>query len=78
VSPFTLVDIAAILSAVAALGSCVVGWSNMRRIQEVHLSVNSRLDQLLAVTKAKAYENGMAEQRARHLEDNPGIAERKL
>ena len=53
----------------AALGSCVVGWSNRARIQEVHLSLNSRLDQLLEVTRLEAYKSGVATQKQIHLEE---------
>ena len=62
----------------AALGSCVVGWSNRSRIQEVHLSLNSRLDQLLEVTRSEAYKTGVARQKQIHLEEKSGIPEREL
>ena len=53
------------LAAVVAAGAAVIGavrsFFNARAIQEVHLSVNSRLDQLLNATSAKAHSDGVVE-----------------
>ncbi len=36
-----------------ALAAFVVGWWNKNAIQNVHLSINSRMDQLLAAANAQ-------------------------
>ena len=62
---------AVLIAAIVATGpiflgiaNIYVGWFNSRKIKEVHLSMNSRLDQLLSATKATAHAEGMADQRA--------------
>ncbi len=59
----SLSEIASIITAVAALGACVLGWMNKGKIQEVHLSINSRMDQLLLEARAAAHAAGATEQR---------------
>jgi hypothetical protein len=58
-------QIAAIISAVAALGAVCMSWRNSRKIQSVHVSINSRMDELLRVTglaeRARGIEEGRAE-----------------
>ncbi len=55
-------EIASILTALAALGACVLSWINRGKIQEVHLSINSRMDELLREAKAAAHAAGAAQQ----------------
>jgi len=49
-----MADIAAIISALAALGAFAVSVINAVKIKQVHVSINSRMDQLLS-------ERGIAE-----------------
>jgi len=44
------------------LAGVFVSLHNKRAIQEVHKSTNSRLDQLVKVTKSEAHAAGMKEQ----------------
>ncbi len=56
-----------IVLAVAVLPSLtagIVGWLVQRKVNEVHLSVNSRLDLLLQTASALARAEGLAEGRA--------------
>lgn len=50
--------------SIAAVGAAVaawLGWHNRKQIQEVHLSVNSRLDELLKTTKEHEHALGRQE-----------------
>lgn len=42
-----LSGIASLISAIAAIGAVLMSLRNGRKIQEVHISINSRMDQLL-------------------------------
>ena len=42
-----LPDIERLISSLAALGAVVMGFINRKSIKEVHVSLNSRLDQML-------------------------------
>jgi|HubBroStandDraft_1064217.scaffolds.fasta_scaffold09885_4 hypothetical protein len=52
------------IAATAALSSLLASLRNGRKIQDVHLTMNSRLDELLAATKAQAFAEGQEHQRA--------------
>jgi len=56
-----------ILSALGAVGAVALGFLNRSKIQEIHLTMNSRMDQLLAVSTqaamAEGHAAGMAEQK---------------
>jgi hypothetical protein len=54
-------EIAHTMSAVGAFLAALLGWSNRKKIQEVHLTVNSRLDELIKTTKEKAHAEGRVE-----------------
>jgi hypothetical protein len=58
-----LAEIAQIITATAALGAVLVSLHNSRKIQEVHLSINSRMDQLLKAAEQAAHAAGAAEAR---------------
>ncbi len=60
----SLSEIASLITAMAALGGCTLGWLNRGKIQEVHLSINSRMDQLLKEARAAAHAAGADQQRA--------------
>jgi hypothetical protein len=64
-------DLAAItqlFTAIAALGAVLASIHNSRKIQEIHLSINSRMDQLLQETAKAQRAAGAKEER-----DNPTI-----
>jgi hypothetical protein len=50
-----------ILSALGGLGAVVTSWMNKSKIQEVHLTVNGRLTELLEKTRIVAHAEGRAE-----------------
>jgi len=54
--------IAATPPTLVGLAGVIVSLNNKRAIQEVHKSTNSRLDQLVAVTKTEAHAAGMKEE----------------
>jgi hypothetical protein len=61
-----MMDYSHIPSYIAALGSIaamITSLINRAKIQEVHLSVNSRLTELLKATKAASHAEGLAEGR---------------
>jgi hypothetical protein len=53
-----------VLIAVGALGAAVFGWLAKRAIQEVHVSLNSRLTQLMEQTQKAARAEGRDSMRA--------------
>lgn len=63
-------DCAAIVAAVAAIAATVKSWANGKSIQIVHLLINSRLDQLLAVSVEDAKKQGAEDARRELLGDN--------
>jgi hypothetical protein len=58
----SVTDIGSIITAIAAVGACILSWRNAGKIQEVHLSINSRMDELLKEAKAAAHAAGVAQQ----------------
>jgi hypothetical protein len=65
---------AEIIALVGALGSLLAAFAafvasirNGQKIQEVHLSINSRMDQLLEASSAAARAAGINEEKARML-----------
>lgn len=46
--------------ATAAL-ALYASWRNGQEIQEIHISINSRMDELLALTKKAAHAEGVIE-----------------
>lgn len=59
----SLSEMASVFTAAAALGACILGWMNRGKIQEVHLSINSRMDELLREARAAAHAAGVTQQR---------------
>jgi hypothetical protein len=49
------------LTAIAAIGACLISWRNRSAIQDVHVSINSRMDELLRVTAQASRAEGVAE-----------------
>lgn len=60
-----LAEIAQILTALAAVGAVISSWRNSRKIEAVHISINSRMDQLLESTGAAMKAQGIQEERDR-------------
>jgi len=50
--------VTAFATAFAAIAAAVISWRNGTRIHEVHLSLNSRLDTLLSVTREAGVASG--------------------
>ncbi len=50
-----------LITALAAIGGVAMGIRNSGKIQEVHLSINSRMEQLLQASKEAAHAAGKAE-----------------
>ena len=53
--------ITSVITLITALVGVVKGFQNASKIQEVHLSINSRMDQLLAASKAESHLEGKAQ-----------------
>jgi hypothetical protein len=53
-----------LMPVVAATAAAVLSWANNRKITNVHLQINSRMDELLAAAKAAALVEGRVEGRA--------------
>lgn len=63
-----------VITAVFSFLTAVLGYLNRRTIQEVHYTMNSRLDSLLIATQAVAHAAGMKDQRD---QDNAALAASK-
>jgi hypothetical protein len=57
-------DIERLTAAVCALGALILGITNSNKIKEVHISINSRMDQLLKATGEAAKAAGAAQERS--------------
>jgi hypothetical protein len=57
--------IAALIGAIAGLGGFIGSMHNSKKISEVHLSINSRMDQLLEERGMTSRALGVEEERAR-------------
>ncbi len=58
----TLQIIANLFVPAAALLAAFLSWRNRAAIREVHLTMNSRLDQLIETTKVSSFAEGRASQ----------------
>ncbi len=54
-----IADIALLLTALAALGALAVSIVNMFQINTVHVSINSRMTELLALTQKASRAEGL-------------------
>lgn len=61
----TFGEAAQIVTAAAALGAWVISLRNGKRIHEIHLSINSRMDELLKITGEERHAAGVQEERSR-------------
>jgi hypothetical protein len=71
----TVLDkIASITGAIGAIGAVIVSYLNFRKIGEVHIQINSRMDQLLKTTgllgKAEGKVEGKAEEKQAQAKKN--------
>ena len=73
------IDIDLLFKAIIGICACVAAfqsWRNKRAIQEVHVLINHRLDQLLAATGSSEHAAGMqAERDAQAQRDEPPFNE---
>lgn len=60
----TTMEVADIVIAVSAVGGLALSIFNYRKIEEVHILVNSRLSELLALTSASSHAAGKLEGQA--------------
>lgn len=58
-------EVAEMITALAAVGAVIMGVRNGHKIQEVKITIDGRMEQLLAVTKSEAHAAGTAEERER-------------
>lgn len=56
-----IAPVSSAVAALAAVGAAVSSWRNRRAIQEVHISINSRMDTLLALTAKASHAEGVIE-----------------
>lgn len=55
--------VVSVLTAITALGGLFMGIFNSRKIKEVHISINSRMDQLLAARGLASMAEGVEQGR---------------
>jgi hypothetical protein len=58
--------IVAVATLITAIGALIVGIMNAWRISDVHVSINSRMDQLLKSHGQEMKAEGVAQERATH------------
>ena len=61
-------DIIRILTGLASLGAVIMGIINSRKIKEVHISINSRMDQMLQMRGEASKAEGVAQERNDNLQ----------
>jgi len=57
--------IVSVATLVTAVGAVVIGIINSNRINDVHISINSRMDELLKTSNVAAHAAGVKEERDR-------------
>jgi hypothetical protein len=55
--------IAATPPTIAAGGALLLGWLNRQKLTQIHVDVNSRITQLLKLTKKSSYAEGIKDQK---------------
>ena len=58
-------DIIQLITALAALAAVGLSWVNRKHIQEIHLLINSRMDQLLKLTGEAQHALGVKQEAER-------------
>lgn len=66
---------ALVISALASVGALVLSFMNRNSIMQVHLLINSRLDQLLKSTADLAHASGVKEEQDRPKDKKKGLSE---
>ncbi len=64
-------EIGIIVSALASLGAVIFSMINRSKLQELHVSLNSRLTELLEVSEKAAHAAGKAEAEATERQSKP-------
>ncbi len=59
----TFTELALLLNASAAVGAMIMSIRNGRKIQNVHVDLNSRLSELLKITHDSAFSAGIKQER---------------
>lgn len=54
----TITAVAACIAAIAGVAGAIRSFFNGSKLQEIHLSTNSRLDQLVSASNARAFSAG--------------------
>ena len=57
-------EVAQLVTAVSAVSAVLMSYRNSRKIEQVHVSINSRMDQLLKTNGDAMKAAGVAEERA--------------
>jgi hypothetical protein len=65
--PVKIALIVATAPTIAAVGAVILGIVNKGGIKEMHMTMNSRLDQLLASVKDKAFADGVKSEQDRRV-----------
>ena len=59
----TFGELAELVTAACALGALVMSYINSRKIQDVHVSIDGRMDELLRATSAEQFAAGGKDER---------------
>jgi hypothetical protein len=59
----TWTEASQLITAAAAIGAVLMSYRNSRKIESVHVSINSRMDQLLEATGAAKLAEGAQQER---------------
>ena len=62
--------LSSLIGAIGALIAAVISWKNLKKIAEVHVQINSRMDQLLRTTGLLGEAEGQARERKERGEAN--------
>jgi hypothetical protein len=63
--PIQIAIIVSVPPTIVSLGACITAVKARKAIKEVHISLNSRLDQLIALTKKTAFAEGVQHEQER-------------
>lgn len=68
-------DVLRVCTAIAAVTAAIISFRAGRQIQEVRISINSRMDDLLKLTASSAHAEGVQQQR---IEQEKKVDEQKV
>ena len=63
-----------ILNVIALMFLVAIGLWTVMKVREIHLSMNSRLDQLLTTSMDEAHAAGVSQERAREAAERSSVA----